>query len=29
MAPSAWPPGRVLDLTRLLPGPLAGKLLLG
>ena len=27
MAPSAWPPGRVLDLTRLLPGPLAGKLL--
>ena len=29
MAPSAWPPGRVLDLTRLLPGPLAGRLLLG
>ncbi|SDE73718.1 Crotonobetainyl-CoA:carnitine CoA-transferase CaiB [Thermus arciformis] len=28
MAPSAWPPGKVLDLTRLLPGPLAGKLLL-
>ncbi|WP_448566078.1 CoA transferase [Thermus sp.] len=28
MALSAWPPGRVLDLTRLLPGPLAGKLLL-
>lgn len=28
MAPSAWPPGRVLDLTRLLPGPLAGKFLL-
>ncbi|TBH21005.1 CoA transferase [Thermus thermamylovorans] len=27
MAPYAWPPGRVLDLTRLLPGPLAGKLL--
>lgn len=27
MAPCAWPPGRVLDLTRLLPGPLAGKLL--
>ena len=27
MAPSAWPPGKVLDLTRLLPGPLAGKLL--
>ncbi|MEZ0348824.1 MAG: CoA transferase [Thermus sp.] len=28
MAPCAWPPGKVLDLTRLLPGPLAGKLLL-
>jgi len=28
MALCAWPPGRVLDLTRLLPGPLAGKLLL-
>ncbi|WP_243027313.1 CoA transferase [Thermus albus] len=27
MAPCAWPPGKVLDLTRLLPGPLAGKLL--
>lgn len=27
MVPCAWPPGRVLDLTRLLPGPLAGKLL--
>lgn len=27
MAHSAWPPGKVLDLTRLLPGPLAGKLL--
>jgi len=29
MAACAWPPGRVLDLTRLLPGPLAGKLLWG
>ncbi|GLV48311.1 CoA transferase [Thermus sp. LT1-2-5] len=28
MAPCAWPPGRVLDLSRLLPGPLAGKLLM-
>ncbi|GAA6733015.1 CoA transferase [Thermus oshimai] len=28
MGPSAFPPGRVLDLTRLLPGPLAGRFLL-
>lgn len=29
MGPSAFPPGRVLDLTRLLPGPWAGRFLLG